>query len=181
MPFAPIETPRLRLRRLGAADAAAVAAYRALPVVNEYLPDRVYDLAWAEALAAEMADREPGVPGTWFQVVAERRADGVVLGDLGLRTEANPFQPRSHELGFTFAPAHQGQGYATEAARALLDHAFGALGAWRVTALCDTRNEPSYRLMERLGMRREGHFVHDWWHRGGWVSTYVYAKTAGDP
>ena len=85
------------------------------------------------------------------------------------------------EAGWRLARAHWGQGYATEAAAELIRVAFEELDLHRVVATCFAANEPSWRLMERLGMRREEHAVADALHRSGaWLDTYGYARTAGE-
>lgn len=79
-------------------------------------------------------------------------------------------------LGYTIDPAHAGRGYATHLARALLSIAFDDLGLHRVTAGCFADNLPSWRVMERLGMRREQHGIKDSWHaEHGWLDGYTYA------
>ena len=78
------------------------------------------------------------------------------------------------------SPDVQHQGLATEATAALLDLAFETFGFHRVFARCDTRNVPSYRLMERLGMRREAHFREHIMVKGAWASEYIYAMLAED-
>ena len=84
-------------------------------------------------------------------------------------------------LGYMIDPAHAGRGHATEIARALLDIAFGDLGLRRVTAECFADNVASWRVMEKLGMRREQHGVRDSWHAElGWVDGYTYAILAED-
>ena len=76
-------------------------------------------------------------------------------------------------------PAHTGHGYATEAVRALLRHCFADLGIRRVTANCFLGNDTSWRLMERVGMRRETHAVRESLHRSGqWLDTVAYALLA---
>ncbi|MDQ4114774.1 MAG: GNAT family N-acetyltransferase, partial [Actinomycetota bacterium] len=93
-----------------------------------------------------------------------------------VREHANGTQA---ELGWTIDPAHQGNGYATEAVRAVLDVCFGPLGLRRVVAECFADNEASWRLMERLGMRRESHTVKDSLHRTrGWLDGLSYALLA---
>ena len=79
------------------------------------------------------------------------------------------------ELGYLFHPDWQGQGLATEAARALVDLAFASLGVHRVFAHLDARNTRSARLLERLGMRREAHLVQNEWVKGEWTDDVVYA------
>jgi RimJ/RimL family protein N-acetyltransferase len=83
------------------------------------------------------------------------------------------------ELGWTFDPAHHGHGFATEAIGAVLRICFDDLGLRRVVAICFTANEPSWRLMERIGMRREARHVKESLHRDhGWLDAYVYALLA---
>ena len=74
-----------------------------------------------------------------------------------------------------FHPAHQGRGLATEAASVVLRLGFEGLGLHRVIGRCDALNLPSARLVERLGMRREAHFVHNEVFKGAWGDELVYA------
>ena len=83
------------------------------------------------------------------------------------------------ELGWVLHPAHHGHGYATEALTEVLRLCFEVLGLRRVTAGCFAANEPSWRLMERLGMRRETHTVRESLHRTeGWLDGLEYALLA---
>jgi RimJ/RimL family protein N-acetyltransferase len=83
------------------------------------------------------------------------------------------------EIGWALDPAHQGQGYATEAVGEVLRICFDGLGLRRVTAGCFADNEPSWRLMERVGMRREEYSVADSLHRSGaWLDGMAYALLA---
>ena len=110
-------------------------------------------------------------------LVIER--DGVVVGDLMLLVEdawaqtevADRARGTQAELGWVIDPAHAGQGYATEAATALLRICFEDLGLRRVIAQCFADNVASWRLMEKLGMRRETHTVRESLHRSGRGST----------
>ena len=116
-----------------------------------------------------------------------RNSDGVVIGDLMLRVEDGWAQrdvcTRAEnvqaELGWVLHPDFVGFGYATEAVGALISLCFGELGLRRVVAGCFTANVSSWRLMERLGMRREGHTTRDSLHRDlGWQDGYTYALLA---
>lgn len=83
------------------------------------------------------------------------------------------------ELGWVLDPAFTGHGYATEAVRELLRYAFEELKVRRVVADCFLANEASWRLMERLGMRRETHAVRESLHRSGeWMDVVGYAVLA---
>ena len=78
-------------------------------------------------------------------------------------------------VGWAFDCAFQGQGYATEAARTLIDNGFARLGLHRISARTGADNVRSWRLMERLGMRREAHFIQSHVIDDQWRDEYVYA------
>ncbi len=170
----PLETSRLILRSFGDADLEPFLAYRSDPDVARYqgwnLP---YTPDQAAALIADMKTMREPVPGRWLQIAVERKEAPGLIGDVACKLDAR--DPRQAEIGFTLARAHQGQGYAAEAVGRLLDDLFGRLRLHRVTAVCDVENEASVRLLERLGMRREGHFVENIWFKGAWESEYLYA------
>lgn len=176
----PITTPRLTLRRAVPDDVDAVWSYRRLASVSRWLGSAHPDVA---AFADDFTRRLP------MTLVIIRSEDGVIIGDLMLRITDGWAQRdvavRAHfvqaELGWVLAPDHLGQGYATEAVRALIDFCFGALALRRVTANCFAANESSWRLMERLGMRRESHSRSDALHRElGWQDGYGYALLADE-
>ena len=169
--FAPLRTARLTLRRFADADADAVASYRSDPDVARYQSwEAPYPLAAADTLAREMATATPDLPGEWFQVAVD--LDGVLIGDCAFAPWAQ--EPRTAEIGFTIAPGQQRRGYAREAVTGLLGYLFGTLGKHRVTASCDVRNAASARVLEAVGMRREGHLVEAVWAKGEWTDDLVY-------
>ena len=104
-----------------------------------------------------------------FVVVLGEKA----IGSVGVKRLSDTH--KDAEVGWTFDARYWGQGYATEAARALMDWSFRSLELHRITAVCDARNVPSYRLMERLGMRREAHHVKSFFSKGEWTDDLVYA------
>ncbi|GGR62421.1 RimJ/RimL family protein N-acetyltransferase [Nocardioides luteus] len=174
----PLHTERLTIRRMVAADIEPTWAFRGLPEVAEWVTTAFTDLE-----SYRRVFEHPDVIGP--ALVIEHH--GVIIGDLMLRitdpwsqTEVREQAIGSQaELGWTIDPAHQGKGYATEAVRAVLDVCFGPLGLRRVVAECFADNEPSWRLMERLGMRRESHTRKDSLHRTrGWLDGMSYAILA---
>ncbi|HEX7837141.1 MAG TPA: GNAT family protein [Kofleriaceae bacterium] len=84
------------------------------------------------------------------------------------------------ELWCVLAPAEHGRGIVTEAARAVIELAFGQLGMHPLLGDCDPRNAASARLMERLGMRREAHHVQNLWAKGEWCDSWIYALLASE-
>jgi RimJ/RimL family protein N-acetyltransferase len=81
-----------------------------------------------------------------------------VIGEVSLTWSSQAHQ--QGEVGFIFHPDYQGYGYATEGTKVMLGLGFEELKLHRIYGRCDARNLASYKLMERLGMRREAHFVH---------------------
>lgn len=174
----PLRTRRLFLRAATAADADATWTYRRLASVGE----------WITAI--------PPDPETYREIFTspQRLADSVIVehqgrivGDFMLRIEdawaqaEAPAEARRKqaELGWVLDPAYTGRGLATEAVEALIEECFSNLGVRRVTAVCFLANTASWRLMERLGMRREQHAVRDSLHRSGeWLDSLTYAILA---
>jgi RimJ/RimL family protein N-acetyltransferase len=160
------------LTQLRASDAEALFAYRSLPEVARHqgwvpvaVEDAVDFIRSIECVAFDS-------PGTWFQFGIRSRESGELVGDMGVHFQHDCEQV---EIGFTLAPSWQGRGLATEAVAGLLDHLFGTLGKHRVFASVDPRNAPSLRLLRRIGMRQEGHFVQSVRVRGEWTDDIVTA------
>jgi RimJ/RimL family protein N-acetyltransferase len=106
-----------------------------------------------------------------FAVVLE--VTGEVVGDCGLQWHDNDY--RQGEVGFIVHPDHQGRGYATEAARAVLRIGFEEVRLHRIVGRTEARNVASARVLERLGMRREAHLIENEYVKGEWQSELVYA------
>ena len=87
---------------------------------------------------------------------------------------------RQGEVGYIFHPDAHGQGYASEAARALLAFGFEVMGLHRIYARCDARNAASERVMQRLGMRKEAHFREHMQVKGSWDEELIYALLEGE-
>ena len=167
-------TERLLLRPLRSEDVPAFAAYRSDPGVARYQSwDTSYSVADGERLVAAQDGVELGAPGQWVQVAAVDRASGALCGDCGVVVVAD--QPRTAEIGVTFAPASQGSGLATEAVGAVLTWLFEDHDIHRVFATADDRNHAVHRLFERLGFRCEARHVEADWFKGEWSTLRVYA------
>jgi RimJ/RimL family protein N-acetyltransferase len=176
----PVRTQRLTIRPAVPADADATWRFRRLDEVGRWItrvatslddyratfvePDRL-----ADTLVVQLGDEVVGdlmlrVEDAWSQAEVAEQARGVQA-----------------ELGWVLHPAYGGHGYATEAVRALIRICFEDLGLRRLTANCFSANDASWRLMERVGMRREMHTVRDSLHRSGeWLDGYGYALLADE-
>ena len=169
-----LETPRLILRRFTPADAANFAAYRTDPEIARYQSwDTPYTLEQALYFIHAIGSDEPGRPGEWFQVAIQLKSDPLLIGDCAFQILAE--DPKQAEIGFTLAGGYHGQGYAAEAVQGLLAYLFTSFNLHRVRANCDVENTASARLLERVGMRREAHFIESLWFKGRWSSEYWYA------
>ncbi|HEX8283383.1 MAG TPA: GNAT family protein [Pyrinomonadaceae bacterium] len=172
-PFVNIESERLVLRRFADRDLAEFLAYANDPEVSRYQSWESYTEGQAEELIRQQEGREPGRPGEWFTFAAELKESKALAGHVALSVKSD--DARQAEMGFTFAREYQGRGLAREAAERVLAYAFEVLGMHRVVAVTDCENTRSAALLERLGMRREAHFVENIWFKGAWGSEYLYA------
>jgi RimJ/RimL family protein N-acetyltransferase len=174
-----LRTERLTLRPATEADADPTWEYRRLEDVGEWLTGGPADLDGYRELFCE-----PTRLANTVIVTLGHDDDAPIVGDFMLRREdawaqrevADRGRDTQAELGWVLDPAHTGHGYATEAVRELLRHCFEDLGVRRITANCFLDNDTSWRLMERVGMRRELHAVRDALHRSGrWLDSVGYA------
>ncbi len=172
-----IETARLSLARLCAADAEALYGYRSRPEVCRYQSWEPRTLAEVVAFIESLRAVPFGSPGTWFQLGIRWRETGALIGDLGVHFLDDGAQV---EIGFTVAPDAQGKGVGTDAVTGLLDYLFGPLGKHRAFASADPRNERSLRLLQRLGLRQEAHFVKSICFKGEWADDVVFAILASE-
>ena len=172
-----ITTDRLILSQLDPADAAAVFAYRSSPEVRRYQQWEPQSLEDVVTFVQGLASVEFDTPGSWFQFGVRLRDTGKLAGDLGVRFLEDGQQA---EIGITLQPDSQGQGLGTEAVAAVLDHLFRQAGKHRVVASVDPRNEPSLRLLRRVGMQQEAHFRQSLRFKGEWADDVVFAVLRSD-
>jgi RimJ/RimL family protein N-acetyltransferase len=172
----PLTLGDLTVRRLHRDDAADVLAYRSDPAVA---CQQYWEPFTAEQVAMLLADQEyvqPGMIGVPLILAAEH--GGKVVGDFTLRF--NIPEHAQGEVGLSFHQGYTGRGLATRTLAAVLGFGFVQLGLHRITAATFTDNERAWRLMERVEMRREAHFVHDGFVRGRWVDVYGYGMLADE-
>jgi RimJ/RimL family protein N-acetyltransferase len=167
-----LSTDRLLLREYAAGDEAAVHAYGSAPRFVEFMTWGPNTEEQTRAFIARQMEARQREPRTAFGLAVTLRADGRLIGGCGIHRSTGP--DRAGWIGYGLARPFWGQGYATEAARALVGFGFGTLGLHRIFATCDVRNVASARVLEKVGMRREGHLREDKWVRGQWRDSYVY-------
>ncbi len=162
-----IETERLRIRRFMLDDWRDVHAYTSDAEVMTYIPEGQLTAEQARAFVAENAGEQTRA----FALVLQ--AENKLIRHMIFHPW---FAPRTYEVGWVLDRRYQRNGYATEAAAALLRYGFEVLALHRIIATCQPENVPSYRVMEKIGMRREGHF-RKCIYRGetAWWDEYFYA------
>jgi RimJ/RimL family protein N-acetyltransferase len=169
----PLQTARLTLRPYVEGDLEAVHAMRSDPEVIRWLYGEVLsEDETRDLLTRRMALTAWTSEGDWLSAAIVERASGTTVGDLAFHWVSE--RDKTAEVGFILDPRHQGQGFATEAARALLDWAFIS-GFHRVIGRTEARNTASARVLEKLGMRLEAHHVENEWVKDEWQSELVYA------
>ncbi|WP_010663172.1 GNAT family N-acetyltransferase [Marinilabilia salmonicolor] len=166
------ETQRLNIRPVSVADKEMVFEYRSDKEVNKYqgwIPETITDVE----VFIDKTSRQLNVPETWFQFVLVEKSINQIIGDIGVHFLDK--ENRQVEIGCTLNKDFHNKGYATEAVERVLDFLFFDLKKHRVIASIDPENNSSIRLVERLGFRKEAHFIESLYLNGKWVDDLVYA------
>ncbi|MCX5784273.1 MAG: GNAT family protein [Elusimicrobia bacterium] len=167
-----LKTGRLLLRTVRPSDAEVIFGYRSRPEVSKY-QGSMKSLRHTRRLIELTAGLKPDTPLTWYQLAVLEKESGRLIGDMAIHFKDKENQQA--ELGYTLAPEYQGKGYATEAVACVIDYLFLELHKHRITASVDPRNKKSVKLLERIGMRKEGCFNKSFWTGKIWADDAVYA------
>lgn len=169
-----IKTERLIIRPVVIGDKESIFSYRADPDTSKFLsliPHTVDDIGeFIKRASSEIND-----PGTWFQLVIVEQLNCQLIGDIGLHFLNTDPENKQVEIGYTLDKKFRGKGYATEALSAIIDYLVNSLNKHRITASIDPTNIASIKLIERLGFRKEAHFIESIFFQGKWVDDLVYA------
>jgi len=168
-----LATDRLILREFTDEDWRPIHEMERDPAVVRYLTKEPQTEADAQDYVAGIVMAAVVIPRMVYDFAVTVRGDGRYIGRCGMKREDG--DPQTAMLWYVIAPAHQGRGYAAEAARAVTAFAFDQLDLHRVYADIDPRNQASARVVEKLGMRREAHLVENVWIKGEWCDTWIYA------
>lgn len=198
-----IETPRLILREYVEADWSAVHAYASDAEVVRFMtwgPNTEED---SRNFVMALIEQQKMQPRKVFDLAVQTKADGRLIGSCGFRvaltvsegasrtaskTGSEPagedplayVRERHASMGYCFNRDAWGQGYATEAATGVLRFGFEQLGFHKIFATCDVENKASVRVLERIGMRREGHMLEDIKVKAIWRDSFLYAMLNAD-
>ncbi len=173
MPFL-LETKRLLIRPFNDSDIEPLFAYRNDPEVAKY---QGWDLPYPREKAINWVAKSDGIAptetGGSFSAALELKSTGEMIGDVGFMLTEHDV--RQAHVGYSLARAYWRKRYGIEAVQRLLAYLFDELNLHRITAETDVLNESSWRLLERLGFRREAHLLENVWFKGDYESEYHYA------
>lgn len=178
-----ITTRRLCLRELRRSDAPAIETWESDPEVVRFLHHGLRSPEQTEAALENSLMAAQRVPRLIYDLGLERASDGSLLGSCGLELKlACRQEPRVYEasLWYLLGRAAWGRGYASEACQALLQFGFAHLQLQRVYIEVDPKNSASVAVARRLGLRQEAHFLQNFWFKGAWCDTLVFARLAGE-
>lgn len=170
-----LETERTMLRRFKTSDVQDLYEYLSDEDVVRFEP---YDVQTIDEVQEE-AQRRVEDGKFWAVCLKE---NGKVIGNVYFAKQ--DFD--TWELGYVFNKKYQGQGYATESARRLIEYGIENWGIRRIVAMCSPLNIPSWKVMEKLGMRREGHLLQNIYFKRDekgqpiWLDTYQYGLLASE-
>jgi [ribosomal protein S5]-alanine N-acetyltransferase len=164
-----LRTERLLLRPFTLEDAGDVFQYTQDPEWARYqdnIPPVPYTRQFVETLVAMFSDPStwaagsPGLPssgnGAGLLQILAVTLEGKVIGEIALNQRDEDRRNERVELAYSLSRQHWGKGLMTEAARAFINRAFQAYSFNRMFATCDPRNVGSCRVLEKIGMKREG-------------------------
>lgn len=176
-PLIPLHTERLLLRDFQESDLPVMFALMSDPIFMRYegLPDSEEQTRTRLELNLSSIQAEPRKE---FRLVITQPPENQMIGYVSLRL--NHADISEWEIGWGVAPARWGQGIASEAARAVLRFAFDTLNVNRVVAFCHVDNTASWRVMEKIGMQREGRLREQRWLNGEKFDEYLYAILRSD-
>ena len=167
-----LTTERLLLRDFVETDWRAVLAYQQDPLYLRY--DK-----WTSRTGEEVRefiqvflDHQKQSPRIKFQFAITLKSDGQLIGNCGVRR--NSSESPEGDMGYELDPKHWGNGYATEAARAVMQFGFSRMNLRRISAWCVAENVGSARVLEKLGMQLKARRRKHQYFKGRWWNTLSY-------
>ncbi|ENQ3110695.1 N-acetyltransferase [Bacillus sp. JAS102] len=161
-----IKAERLLIRKFEFKDWEAVHEYTSDSDVMKYIPEGVF----TEEDTRNFVNKNMGENAKNFPVILI--GENILIGHIIFHKY---FDEHTYEIGWVFNPKYFNKGYASEAAQATLKYGFKEMKLHRIIATCQPENTPSYRVMEKIGMRREGYFKKCIPHGNEWWDEYYYA------
>lgn len=170
-------TERLLLRDITIDDKLAIFDYRSDSETNKFqswIPETLEDVD----SFIQRNNKEFNQPESWYQVLITDKETKAVIGDVGIHFFGS--ENLQVELGITLNKNFHGKGYASEALKGVINFLFNDLKKHRIMASINPDNIDSLNLMERIGFRKEGHFVKSLFWKNNWVDDVIYALLQQD-
>ncbi|BAY76426.1 GCN5-related N-acetyltransferase [Nostoc linckia NIES-25] len=168
-----IETNRLLMREFIEADWQLVFAYQSNPLYLLYSD-------WTHRTQNDVCEfvqmfisQQKEEPRTKFQLAVVLKEENRLIGNCGIRV--NDSELGEANIGYELNPQYWGRGYATEAVQAILKFGFEELKMHRIWSWCVAENIASFRVLEKIGMRREGYLREKEFIKGRWYDNFIYA------
>ena len=168
-----LQTERLMLREFEEDDWLAVHEYASDPDVVKFMTWGPNTEEQTRDFVARQIASQREEPRNHYGLAVVLKRQNRLMGSIALNV-SSPAN-RGGWIGYSLARQFWGHGYATEAARAVVAFGFEQLDMHRIFATCDPENVASARVLEKIGMRREGHLREHEWLRGKWRDSYLYA------
>jgi len=165
-----IETDRLIIREFIENDKEAVHEYASDPLVTRYTlwgPNTIED---TESFLGRMLEMQLELPRTGYELAIVSKACNRLIGGCGIYLDGT-----NGEIGYTLHKEYWQQGFATEAAQAMLSLGFNTYGLHRIHATCRPGNIGSAKVLEKIGMTREGLLREHLWSKNTYHSSYLFS------
>lgn len=167
-----ISTSRLALREFLPEDWRDVLSYQSDPRYLRLYPWSGRNETEVREFVQMFLDQQRDQPRRNCQLAITLRSNGQLIGNCGIRRK--PENDWEADIGYELSPDHWGQGYATDAAQALVDFGFQELNLHRISSWCIAENVASARVLEKVGLRLEGRLRENEHFKGRWWDTLVY-------
>jgi ribosomal-protein-alanine N-acetyltransferase len=168
-----LETGRLILREFNENDWPDLLAYQADPRYLRYYEWTERTPTAVQEFVQMFLDQQQEQPRTKFQLAVTLKPNRQLIGTCGIRTKSA--DAHEGDIGYELSPKHWGQGYAPEAARAIVQFGFAEMRLHRIWSWCIADNVASVRVLEKLGMRLEGRLRDKEYFKGRWWDTVLFA------
>ncbi len=171
--FNVVETERLILRELNKEDFASIHSYVSDPEVCRYQTWGPNSEADTQCFLDGSIKYQFDSPRYHYEIAVVTRADNKLIGSCSIHI--TNLQNREGSIGYCYNKQYWRSGYASEAAKAIIKFGFEDLNLHRIFATCDPNNIGSSKVLEKIGMKREGHLRENMWQKGKWRDSFVYS------
>ncbi len=168
-----LTTERLILREFKESDWPAILAYQSNPLYLRYYEWTERTPGGVQEFVKMFLTQQQENPRRQFQFAVTLKTTEQLIGNCGVRMKSA--DAHEGDIGYELDPQHWGQGYATEAARKIVQFGFTRFRLHRIWSWCVADNVASARVLEKVGMRQEGRLRENEYFKGRWWDTLVYA------